>query len=72
MNNKRMTLSKCSMSILKYLMVFWEFILRKFHIDLMTGAVPKHFRPHAITVIHLEAFKKKLIHLVKIGVLMKW
>jgi hypothetical protein len=42
---------------------------RKFHIDLVPGAVPKHFRPYAIPVIHLEAFKKKLIHLVKIGVL---
>jgi len=42
---------------------------RKFHIDLVPGAVPKHFRPYAIPVIHLEAFKKELIHLVKIGVL---
>ncbi len=42
---------------------------RKFHIDLMPGAVPKHFRPYAIPVIHLEAFKKELIQLVKIGVL---
>jgi hypothetical protein len=33
------------------------------------GAVPKHFRPYAIPVIHLEAFKKELIHLFKIGVL---
>jgi hypothetical protein len=41
---------------------------RKFHIDLLPGAVPKHFRPYAIPVIHLEAFKKE-IHLVKIGVL---
>ncbi len=30
---------------------------RKFHIDLVPGAVPKHFRPYAIPVIHLEAFK---------------
>jgi hypothetical protein len=37
---------------------------RKFHIDLMQGAVPKHFRPYAIPVIHLEAFKRELIHLV--------
>jgi hypothetical protein len=36
---------------------------RKFHIDLMPGAMPKHFRPYAIPVIHLEAFKKELIHL---------
>jgi hypothetical protein len=42
---------------------------RKFHIDLMPGAVPKHFRPYAIPAIHLEAFKKELIHFVKIGVL---
>ncbi len=34
---------------------------RKLHIDLMPGAVPKHFRPYAIPVIHLEAFKKELI-----------
>ncbi len=43
---------------------------RKFHINLMPGAVPKHFRPYAIPVIlHLEAFKRELIHLVKLGVL---
>ncbi len=42
---------------------------RKFHIDLMPGAVPRHFRPNAISVIHLKAFKKELIHLVKLGVL---
>ncbi len=35
----------------------------------MPGAVPKHFSPYAMPVIHLEAFKKELIHLVKIGVL---
>ncbi len=35
----------------------------------MPGAVPKHFRPYAIPVIHLEAFKKELIHLIEIGVL---
>jgi hypothetical protein len=42
---------------------------RKFHIDLVPRAVPKSFRPYAIPVIHLEAFKKELIHHVKIGVL---
>jgi hypothetical protein len=42
---------------------------QKFHIDLVPGAVPKHFRSYAIPVIHLEEFKKELIHLVKIGVL---
>jgi hypothetical protein len=35
---------------------------RKFHNDLMPRSVPKHSRPHAIPVIHLEAFKRKLIH----------
>ncbi len=40
---------------------------RKFHIDLVPGAVLKHFWPYAIPVVHLEAFKKELIHLVKIG-----
>jgi hypothetical protein len=42
---------------------------RTFHIDLMPGATPKHFRPYAIQVTHLEAFKKELIHLVEIGAL---
>jgi hypothetical protein len=42
---------------------------RKVHIDLVPEAVPKHFRPYAIPVIHLEAFKKELIHLVKVRVL---
>ena len=42
---------------------------RKFHIELVPEAVPKHSRPYAIPVIHLEAFKKEFIHLVKIGVL---
>jgi hypothetical protein len=42
---------------------------RKFNIELVPEAVPKHSKPYAIPVIHLEAFKKELIHLVKIGVL---
>ncbi len=29
---------------------------RTFHIDLVPGTVPKHFRPYAIPVINLEAF----------------
>jgi hypothetical protein len=58
------------MSILNYLMALWEFILtQKFHIGLVPEAVPKHFRPYAIPDVHLEAFKKELIYLVKIGVL---
>jgi hypothetical protein len=45
------------------------YLHRKYHIELMPGAEPKHFRPYAIPVIHLEAFKNKLIHLVNMGVL---
>jgi hypothetical protein len=37
----------------------------KFHSDLMPRAVPKHSRPYAIPVIHLEAFKRESIHLCK-------
>ncbi len=40
----------------------------KSHIDLMSGAVSKHSRPYAIPDIHLEAFKRELICLVKMGV----
>jgi hypothetical protein len=42
---------------------------RKFHIDLVPGAIAKHARPYPVPVIHLSAFKKKLLHLVKIGAL---
>jgi hypothetical protein len=42
---------------------------RKFHIDIMPGAKPKHVRPYAIARIHLKAFRKELDHLVSIGVL---
>ena len=42
---------------------------RKFHIDLIPGAKAKHARPYPVPVIHLEAFKKELLHLVDIGVL---
>jgi hypothetical protein len=45
------------------------FSYRKFHIDVMPGAEPKHVRPYAVASIHLEAFKKELGHLVSIGVL---
>jgi hypothetical protein len=42
---------------------------RKFHIDLEPDAKPKHFRPYPVPVIHLETFKKELIHLCDMGVL---
>jgi hypothetical protein len=41
---------------------------RKFDIDIMPGAKPKHVWPYAIARIHLEPFKKELDHLVRIGV----
>jgi hypothetical protein len=42
---------------------------RKFHIDLVPGAIAKHASPYPVPVIHLKAFKKELLHLVEIGVL---
>ncbi len=42
---------------------------RKFHIDLVPGAIAKHARPYHVPVVHLNAFKKELIHLAEIGVL---
>ena len=42
---------------------------RKFHIELVPGAIAKHARLNPIPVIHLSAFKKELLHLVEIGVL---
>jgi hypothetical protein len=42
---------------------------RKFHIELESDAKPKHARPYPVLVIHLEAFKKELMHLCEIGVL---
>ena len=42
---------------------------RKFHIDLVPGAIAKHAKTYPVPVIHLNAFEKELIHLVEIGVL---
>ena len=42
---------------------------RKFQIDLEPNAKPKHARPYPVPVVHLEAFKKELVHLCNIGVL---
>jgi hypothetical protein len=33
---------------------------RKFHIDLVPGAIAKHARPYPVPVIHLSAVKKEL------------
>ena len=42
---------------------------RKFHIELEPGAKPKHVQPYPVPVIHLETFKKELMHLCEIKVL---
>jgi hypothetical protein len=42
---------------------------RKFHIDLEPNAKPQHRRPYPVPVIHLETFKKELLHLCDIWVL---
>jgi hypothetical protein len=42
---------------------------RKFHINLVLGAKAKHARSYPVPLIHLEAFKKEVFHLVDIGVL---
>ena len=39
------------------------------NIELEPGAKPRHARPYPVPVIHLEALKKKLMHLCEIGVL---
>jgi hypothetical protein len=40
-----------------------------FNIKLKPNAKPLHSKPHAVSNVHLSMFKKKLDHLVKIGVL---
>ena len=42
---------------------------RKFHIDLVPGAIAKHTRPYPVAVIHIIAFKNELLHLAEIDVL---
>jgi hypothetical protein len=42
---------------------------KEFHIELKPGAKPRHARPYPVPVIHLETFKKELVHLCEIGVL---
>jgi hypothetical protein len=36
------------------------YLHKKFHIDLVPGAQPKHSQPYSIPCIHLAAFKKEL------------
>ncbi len=36
---------------------------------MVPGAIAKHARPYPVSVIHLNTFKKELLHLVAIGVL---
>jgi hypothetical protein len=42
---------------------------RKFHINIMPGAKPKHAQPYAVARIHRKAFKKEFDHLDVIEVL---
>jgi hypothetical protein len=42
------------------------YLHKKFHIDLIPGARPKHSQPYAIPCIHLAAFKKEIDRLVQI------
>jgi hypothetical protein len=47
------------------------YLHRKFCIELEPGAKPRHARPYPVPVTHLETFKKELIHLCEIGVLLQ-
>jgi hypothetical protein len=47
----------------------WVSIPTDFHIDLVPGAIAKHARPYPEPIIHLNAFKKELLHLVEMGVI---
>jgi hypothetical protein len=42
---------------------------KKVHIDIDPNAKPVHSWPYPVPCIHLKTFKKKLDHLVRIGVL---
>jgi hypothetical protein len=42
---------------------------RKFHIDLVPRAIAKYARPYLVHMIHLNTFRKELLHLVEIGIL---
>ena len=42
---------------------------KKFHIDIDPEAEPVHARAYPVPRIHLETFRKELLHLVKLGVL---
>ncbi len=47
----------------------WVSIPTDFHIDLVPGAIAKHTRPYPVPMIHLNTFKKELLHLVEMGVI---
>jgi hypothetical protein len=48
-------------------MEHWVSIPTDFHIYLVPGAIAKHARPYPVPMIHLNAFKKELLHLVEMG-----
>jgi hypothetical protein len=41
-----------------------------FHIDSVPGAIAKQARQYPVPMIYLHAFKKELLHLVEIGVIL--
>ncbi len=47
----------------------WVSIPTDFHIDLVPGAIAKNARPYPVPMIHINAFKKELLHLVEMGVI---
>ncbi len=51
-------------------MEHWVSILTDFHIDLVPGAIAKHAGPYPVPMIHLNAFKKELLHFVEMGVIL--
>jgi hypothetical protein len=53
------------------MMEHWVSIPTDFHIDLVPGAIAKHTRPYPVPMVHLNAFKKELLHLVEMGVILE-
>ena len=45
------------------------YLHRQYHLDLQVGTKPIHSRPYGVPFTQRDAFKRKLDHLVKIGVL---
>jgi hypothetical protein len=50
-------------------MEHWISIPTDFNVDLVPGVIAKHARPYPVPMIHLNAFRKELLHLVEAGVI---